>query len=255
MSTPTMTGFLLRASDYYTVLDAWHLYDDEGFAFFRVEDGSRNEVAQVALWRDEDGLETCDGWCEWSAAVQHALDFDEALGSDGVLNPTALQASIFQACLEADAEAGTITAKVGDGIHEEEITVEVLLGGRRVGSVRATRCRDHRHPEGGLAVSVEDAESICLSVEEIERAASKAFRSAWSDPLHPTPAWVLREAVEAYADMIGPDITDDDVRELGFAGALSEYHGHSNAMREQQPWTVLFSAAQVAAMAEWHAAL
>ena len=104
------------------------------------------------------------------------------------------------------------------------------------------------------------AEAICrahasVSFEGIERAASEAFRSAWSDPLHPAPAWVLREAVEAYADMIGDDITDDDVRELGFAGALSEYHGYSNAMREQQPWTVIYSAAQVAAMAEWHAAL
>jgi hypothetical protein len=98
-----MTGFIARASDYYTVLDAWHLYDDEGYAFFRVEDGSLREVAQVALWRGDDGLETCDSWwCEWSDDVQQALDFDEARGDDGVLNPTALRASIFKACIAAD---------------------------------------------------------------------------------------------------------------------------------------------------------
>ena len=103
MKTPSMTGFLARASDYHTVLDAWHLYDDEGYAFFRVEDGSRRELAQVALWRGDDGLETCDSWwCEWSAAVQHALDFDEALGSDGVLHPAALRTSILNACVDAD---------------------------------------------------------------------------------------------------------------------------------------------------------
>jgi hypothetical protein len=102
MNTPSMTGFLLRASDYYTVLDAWHLFDEDGFAFFCVEDGSKNEVAQVALWRDDDGLETTEGWCEWSDAVNHALDFDDSLGSDGVLDRAALHTSILNACLEAD---------------------------------------------------------------------------------------------------------------------------------------------------------
>jgi hypothetical protein len=151
--------------------------------------------------------------------------------------------------------AAPVTAEVGD-LHGGKITVEVLIAGQRAGRVRASRCRDHRHPEGGLAVRVEDAEAICrkhasLSVEMIERAASDAFRSAWADPLHPTPAWVLREAVEAYADLIGSDITDDDVRELGFEGALADYHAWDAAMGRQQPWTVLYSAAEVAAMAEW----
>ena len=147
------------------------------------------------------------------------------------------------------------SAEVGD-LHNGEIVVEVLIVGQRAGRVRASRCRDHRHPEGGLAVSVEDAQAICrqhtfASVEMIQRAASDAFRSAWADPLHPTPAWVLREAVEAYADLIGTDITDDDVRELGFEGALADYHAWDAAMGRQQPWTVLYSAAEVAAMAEW----
>ena len=103
MTTPSMTNFLLRASDYYTVRDAWHIYDIEGYAFFRVEDGSQNVVAQVALWRGDDGLECCDSWwCEWSDAVNHALDFDEALGDASVLHPTALRHSILHACLDAD---------------------------------------------------------------------------------------------------------------------------------------------------------
>ena len=252
MTTPSIEALLLRASDDYTVLSARYLHDDDGFAHFVVQDGHGRLVAEVALWREDDGLETTEGWCELSMWTQAAIR--------GGIDRRAIRDSIFKACLAAaDAEARTITAEVGD-LHDDEIVVEVLLGGQRAGRVRATRCRDHRHPEGGLAVSVEEAESICrahasVSVEGIERAASEAFRSAWSDPLHPAPAWVLREAVEAYADMIGDDITDDDVRELGFAGALSEYHGYSNAMREQKPWTVIYSAAQVAAMAEWHAAL
>jgi len=148
-----------------------------------------------------------------------------------------------------------VSAEV-ENIHDGEIVVDVLIGGQRVGRVRASRCREHRHPEGGLAVSVEDAQAICrqhasASVEALERAASDAFRAAWSDPLHPTAAWVLREAVDSYADLIGTDITDDDVRELGFEGALAGYHAWDAAMGRQQPWTVLYSAAEVAAMAEW----
>ena len=147
------------------------------------------------------------------------------------------------------------SAEVGD-LHDGEIVVDVLIGGQRVGRVRASRCRDHRHPEGGLSVSVEDAQAICrehasLSVEALERAASDAFRSAWSDPLHPTPEWVVNEAVEAYADLIGDSMTEGDVRELGFEGALADYHAWDAAMGRQQPWTVLYSAAEVAAMAEW----
>jgi hypothetical protein len=258
-TSPSLPFLLLLASADYTALAARHTCDEDGFGFFLVAvDGI--PVAEVALWRDADGLETCDGWCEFSAEALEALHADDALGLDGVLDRDELTDAIYTACLEADDEARTITAELGDDIHEDEIMVEVLLGGQRVGSVQATRCRDHRHPEGGLAVSEEDAASICrehasLSVEALERAASDAFRSAWADPQHPTRAWALRTAVEAYAGLIGTDISDDDIRELGFAGALAAHHGYSNAMREQQPWTVIYSAAQVAAMAEWHAAL
>jgi hypothetical protein len=97
MTTPSIDALLLRASDDYTVLAARHICDIEGYAFFRVEDGSQNVVAQTALCRGDDGLEARDSWwCEWSAEVQHALD------SNGALDRSAIQASIFQACLEAD---------------------------------------------------------------------------------------------------------------------------------------------------------
>ena len=102
MKTTDMTALLLRASDDYTVLAARHTHDEDGFAYFVVETASGQLVAEVALWRDEDGLETCDGWCELALAADRLLEADDALGSDGVLNLTAIHTSIINACLDAD---------------------------------------------------------------------------------------------------------------------------------------------------------
>ena len=98
----SMTALLLLASDTYTVLAARHTHDEDGFAYFEVETASGQLVADVALWRDEDGLETTDGWCELSLAAARAVEADDALGSDGVLNLTAIHTSIINACREAD---------------------------------------------------------------------------------------------------------------------------------------------------------
>ena len=102
MTTTDMTSLLLRASNDYTVLAARHTHEEDGFAYFEVETASGQLVADVALWRDEDGLETTDGWCELSLAAARAVEADDALGSDGVLNLTAIHTSIINACREAD---------------------------------------------------------------------------------------------------------------------------------------------------------
>ena len=42
-TSPSLPFLLLLASADYTALAARHTYDDEGYAFFRVEDGSLRE--------------------------------------------------------------------------------------------------------------------------------------------------------------------------------------------------------------------
>jgi len=61
------------SSDNYTVLSACYTHDEDGFAYFEVE-----------------------------TASSEAIDADDALGSDGVLNFTAIRTSILNACLDAD---------------------------------------------------------------------------------------------------------------------------------------------------------
>ena len=106
MTNSSMAGYLLRISDDYTALYAWHTYDDEGLAHFAVQDGHGEIVARVALRRGADGLEAWDGWCELDSEVEDALmahgGIDGAPHPSGIrLDRCAIRASILRACLDA----------------------------------------------------------------------------------------------------------------------------------------------------------